>query len=350
MKKLIGIIIALLVVGGIVATLVINKNKMNEETSATIQEDKGVPVSTVLAEEETYSLDFSANGPAQAVNELNFVSNTQGRVVAIYVDKGSYVSKGAPLLKVDSELLESDYNAALAAYEAMSQDVERFTNSNQVGGVSDQQLQSLKTQLTAAKSRLDRSRKMLEDAVVKAPMTGRINMRYVELGSLIAPNVPLFDIVNDNSLKVMVGVPESRVKMLSKGQKVTLTNSSVPGKTFGGKVNFIGIKTDRGLNYPVEILLDRDPDLSVGMYLKVQFADNAERTGILVPRKAIVGSAKAANVYVVENGKAVQRVVTLGEMVDDKVEVLDGVSAGEEIITAGIMNVADGTEVICVNK
>ena len=350
MKKLIGIIIALLVVGGIVATLVINKNKMNEETSATIQEDKGVPVSTVLAEEETYSLDFSANGPAQAVNELNFVSNTQGRVVAIYVDKGSYVSKGAPLLKVDSELLESDYNAALAAYEAMSQDVERFTNSNQVGGVSDQQLQSLKTQLTAAKSRLDRSRKMLEDAVVKAPMTGRINMRYVELGSLIAPNVPLFDIVNDNSLKVMVGVPESRVKMLSKGQKVTLTNSTVPGKIFGGKVNFIGIKTDRGLNYPVEILLDRDPDLSVGMYLKVQFADNAERTGILVPRKAIVGSAKAANVYVVENGKAVQRVVTLGEMVDDKVEVLDGVSAGEEIITAGIMNVADGTEVICVNK
>lgn len=339
----------MLVVAGIVALLASNKKKMNAETSSTIEAEKGVSVSTITAEAETYNLDFSANGPTQAVSELNFVSNTQGRVVAIYVNNGSRVSKGQALLKVDSELMESDYNAALIAYEDMKQNVERFTRSNEVGGVSDQQLETMKTQLEAAKSRLDRSRKMLEDAVVKSPMTGVINMRYVELGSLIAPNVPLFDIVNDNQLKVMVGVPESRVKLLSKGQKVTLTNSAEPGKVYSGRINYIGIKTDRGLNYPVEIYLDKDNSLRIGMYLKAQFADNAQRTGVLVPRKAIVGSAKAANVYVVVDGKAVQREVVLGEMIGDKVEVLEGVNAGEEIITAGIMNVADGTEVIRVN-
>lgn len=350
MKKLTGIIISVLVVAGIVAVLASNKKKMNAETSATVREDKGVPVSTVIAEESAYSIDFTANGPAQAVNELNFVSNTQGRVIAVYADKGSYVKKGDPLLKVESELLESDYEAALATYEAMRHDVERFTRSNEAGGVADQQLDNLKTQLTAAKSRLDRSRKMLEDAVVKSPMTGVVNTRFVELGSLIAPNVPLFDIVNDSRLKVTVGVPESRVKTLSKGRKVTLTNASVPGKTFAGTIGFIGVKTDRGLNYPVEIILDKDSDLRVGMYLKVHFTDETQRTGILVPRKAIVGSAKDANVYVVENGKAVRRIVTLGEMIDDKVEILEGVDAGDNIITAGIMNVADGTEVICINK
>lgn len=349
MKKIIGIIVSVLVVAGIVALLASNKKRMEAEATSTIEAETGVSVSTVTVEEESYSLDFAASGTTQAVSELNFVSNVQGRVIAIYADNGKYVRKGDPLLKIESELLESDYKASLAAYEAMLQDVQRFTNSNQAGGVTDQQLDNMKTQLTAAESRLDRSRKMLEDAVVKSPMTGVINSRYVELGSLIAPNAPLFDIVNESQLKVIVGVPESKVKLLARGQQVTLTNTAEQGRTYTGRINYIGIKTDRGLNYPVEIYLDKDSSLRIGMYLKVQFADNAERSGVLVPRKAIVGSAKAANVYVVENGMAVRREVALGDMVGDKVEVIDGISAGDQLIVAGIMNVADGTEVICVN-
>lgn len=349
MKKTTGIIIAVLVAGGVAALLVSNKIKMNKETSATIQAEKSVAVSTFNVQEEDYSLEFTSSGITQAVSELNFVSNTQGRVIALYADNGKFVHKGDVLLEVESELLNSDYEASLAAYEAMLQDVQRFTRSNEAGGVTGQQLDNMKTQLAAAKSRMDRARKMLEDAKVKAPMTGVINSRFVELGSLIAPNAPLFDIVDDSRLKVTVNVPETRVKYLEKGQKVSATNNSTPGRTYTGTINFIGIKTDRGLNYPVEIYLDRDSELHIGMYLKVRFGDNASRTGVLVPRKAIVGSAKAANVYVVEDGKAVQREVVLGEMVGDKVEILGGVSAGDEIITAGIMNVADGTEIRRVN-
>lgn len=345
MKKITGIAITVAVIGGIVAVLASNKKKMTAETSETIQAENAVSVQTVKTQADTYSLEFTANGAVTAVSELNFVSNTQGRVVAIYADNGKKVRKGDKLLEVDSDLLQSDYEAAQAAYDDMKQNVDRMTRSNAVGGVTDQQLDGLKTQLKAAKSRLDRSKKMLEDAVVKSPMNGVINMRYVELGSLIAPNAPLFDIVDESQLKVNVGVPESRVKLLEKGQTVTLTNNATPGKTYTGKINYIGIKTDRGLNYPVEVYLDKDDALRIGMYLKVQFSAGTTRTGVLVPRKAIVGSAKAANVYVVKNGKAERRSVVLGEMVGDQVEILEGVTAGEELITAGIMNVADGTEV-----
>lgn len=348
MKKITGIAITVVVIGGIVAVLAANKKKMEAETSQAAQTESGVLVSTVMTKSDEYSLDFTANGATTAINELNFVSNTQGRVIAIYADNGKYVRKGDKLLEVDSDLLQSDYEAAQAAYDDMKQNVDRMTRSNAVGGVTDQQLDGLKTQLKAAKSRLDRARKMLEDAVVKSPMDGRINMRYVELGSLIAPNAPLFDIVNDSQLKVTVGVPESRVKLLEKGQQVTLTNSSLTGRTFTGKINYIGIKTDRGLNYPVEIYIDKDDALRIGMYLKVQFNAGTGRNGVLVPRKAIVGSAKAANVFVIKDGKAVKRQVVLGEMIGDNVEILDGISAGEELITAGIMNVADGTEVTVV--
>lgn len=348
MKKFWTIAAIVLVVAGMVFMLASNKKKMAEETAATVGMDSNVPVQTVKVATEAYNADFASNGTAQAVKELNFVSNTQGRVVKILADKGDKVRQGQVLLKVDSELLEADYQAAKAAYEQMKLDEQRFTRSMEAGGVTQQQLDNIRTQLVAAESRMARARRMMEDATVKAPIAGTINMRYVEMGSLIAPNVPLYDIVSDSRLKVTCNVPETKVRLLSEGQKVTATTSTLPGKTFTGTIDFIGVKTDRGLNYPIEVILDEDEDLLIGMYMKVQFAADGQRAAILVPRKAIVGSAKSADVYTVVNGKACRREVTLGEMVGDRVEVLKGLNDGDEVVVAGIMNIADGTEVTVV--
>lgn len=348
-KNIIGTTVAALIVAGMVLLLAGNRKRMKEEAASAFTTDREVPVSTCEVAEEEYSRDFTSNGLSQAVSELNFVSGVSGRVVEIYVDKGRSVRKGDPLLKIDSDLLESDCRASLAAYETLRDDAQRFERSNRTGGVTDQQLENIKTQLVAAESRLARSRKMLDDALVKSPMDGTVNARYVEPGSLIAPNVPLFDIVDDRALKVVCNVSESKARMLSRGLPVTLTSGSVPGRTFSGRISHIGIKTDRGLNYPVEVLLDKDSDLRIGMYLKARFGSGAQRVGILIPRKAIVGSAKAADVYLVRDGKALLREISLGEVIGDRVEVLEGLSAGDVIITSGIMNVADGAAVKPVN-
>lgn len=310
-----------------------------------IATEGAVAVSIYKVEEESYRHDFTSNGLCQAVSELNYVSSVSGRVVEIYVDKGKAVRKGDPLLKIETDLLESDYKASLAAYETLRNDVQRFENSYRAGGVTDQQLENVKTQLVAAENRLDRSRKMLDDAVVRSPMAGTVNSRFIEIGSLIGPNVPLFDIVDERNLRVVCNIPESRVKTLSKGMPVSLTSSSFPGKTFSGQVGHIGIKTDRGLNYPVEVFLDQDADLRIGMYLQARFGAGMMQSGILIPRKAIIGSAKAANVYLVTEGKALRREIALGDMIGDRVEVTEGLSAGDIIIVSGIMNVTDGTAV-----
>lgn len=350
MKKIIGIAVALLILAGMAFLLVGNRKKMKEQTSSASLAEREVAVYTDTVAERSFSHDFTSNGISQAVNELNYVSSVSGRVIAVYVDKGRSVRKGDALLKIDAELLESDYQASLAACEALRTDVQRFERANQAGGISDQQLESLRTQLVAAESRLARSRKMLEEAVVRSPMAGTVNARYVEPGSLIAPNVPLFDIVNDRALKVPCNVSEDKVKRLAKGMQVSLTSGTVPGKTFSGHISHIGIKADRGLNYPVEVLPDPDADLRIGMYLKVQFGGGALRTGILIPRRAILGSAKAADVYRVRDGKAALQEVSLGEMIGDEVEVVSGLAAGDVIITSGIMNVADGVAVKPLNR
>lgn len=346
MKKITGILIVLVAVAGIGYLLYSNKANISRQAQEVAATGSDVKVRTMKVSLEQYSNEFTSNGVTKAKNELNFVSDVQGRVVKIFVENGAKVKKGDALLEIDKELLEADYKANKAAYDALVKDEQRFARSNQAGGVTSQQLDNIRTQLTAAESRLAVSAKRLADATVKAPMNGTVNARYCELGSLIAPNAPLFDIVDDSRLKLTCNVPESRVRMLQAGQKVRLTGGT-PQREFSGEISYIGIKNDRGLNYPVEILLDRDENLQIGMYLRTEFQTSDNR-GILVPRNAVVGSAKAANVYKVAGGKAVQQQVQLGDMAGDRIEILSGLEDGDVIVVAGLMNVADGTQVTTV--
>lgn len=348
MKKTIAITVAAVLVAGSVLILMGNRKKMQEQTSSTSADSSEI-VTTFKVKAERPDRAFYSTGVAQACSELNFVSEISGRVVEIYVDKGSRVSKGTPLLKIDSELLEADYKATLASYEALKKDEERFSRSFNAGGVTSQQLDNIRTQLIASESRLAVSKWKLDNAVVKAPMSGTVNNRFVETGSLIAPNVPLFEIVDDSRLKVVCNVPESALRMVRTGSRVDVSCSN-GSSSWTGTVKNVGVKTDRGLNYPVEVSLTRDSGLKAGMFLKVCFRPEENEEAILIPRRAVVGSVLSADVYVIENGRAQRRPVTLGEMFGDRIEIVAGLSEGEEVVVAGLMNVSDGCAVRIADK
>lgn len=347
MKKIIWTIIGVLAVAGMVLLLVGNKKKIQEQTSSIAEAGSSEVVTTFTVSKENCDRSFTSNAVTQANSELNFVSEVSGRVVSVYVDKGSRVGKGAALLKIDSELLEADYKAAKASYDALCKDEERFSRSFEAGGVTSQQLDNIRTQLVAAESRLTVSRWKLDNAVVKAPIGGTINMRYVEPGALIAPNVPLFEIVDDSRVKLTCNVPESKLGLVKAGQKVTAVGND--GETFAGVVKNVGVKTDRGLNFPVEVLLDRNSALHAGMYVKVNFSAPDDQPGILIPRKAVVGSVLSADVYVAKDGVAQRRPVRLGDMFGDRIEILEGLEEGDEIIISGLMNISDGSSIRIVN-
>lgn len=349
MKKIVGYLLAAVLIVGMLLLLFANKRRLQRQTAEAEQADQTELVGTYTAVEENYSLTLSANGTTQASRELNFVSDIAGRVIQVYADKGKRVVKGTPLLKIDTELYEADYKAAKAAYDAIKKDEERLARSFASGGVSDQQIANIRTQLVAAESRMTASRWKYENTVVRSPMTGTVNNRFIEVGSLLAPNVPLFEIVDDRALKIVCHVPESMAGLISKGMRVRATYSNMSGSEFTGIVKNVAVKADRGFNYPVEIVLDPDDNLHIGMYLKVEFPGSVERTGILVPRKCIVGSAKSAALFIVSDGKAQRREVKLGKMVGDRIEVLGGIIPGEKVIQSGLMNVENGTSVRVIN-
>ncbi len=347
MKKAVASALSALVLAGMAMLLINNKKNVMQQSISVSENERTVNVSTAKVERSFISDGFTSGGVTLAQKELTLYPDIAGRVVEIYTDKGERVLKGSPLLKLDDELLRADYLAAKASCEALERDERRLANANEEGGVSRQQLDNVRTQLSAARSRLTVAGRRYEDAVVRSPIDGTVNLRFAEVGSLVSLNSPLFEIVDESRVKIICYVPEDKVKLLSVGQRITAMASD--GAECFGRVGHIGIKSDKSLNYPVEVAFERGQEVRIGIYMKVRFCDGCGHDGVLVPRKAVIGSARSAMAYVVEDGKARSRVLRLGKMFGASVEVLEGLREGEQMIVSGLMNVAEGSEVKIVN-
>jgi len=347
MKKFVYIFSVIALIAVIIIVLISNKKSTQEKSMLASKISTSVSVQVDIVRETPINLSFSSNGTLDPVRELAFMSDVAGRVVSVFVDEGTRISAGQKLIQVDDEMLRADFVASEAAYNALKTDLDRFTNANKEGGVTDQQMETIRTQYVAAESRYISSRRRLADAGIKAPFSGTIIKRYVEVGAYLNPGARLFDIIDDSQLRVMCNVTEKQVLNVSEGQKVRIMCGTFPGETYPGTVTFAGTRADRSINYPVEITIsERDKKLlKAGMYATVYFDAAAEKQGIQVPRSAISGSVKDAIVYTVENGTASARSVVVGAMMDKYVEILSGIEAGDSIIVAGLINVNDGMKV-----
>lgn len=351
MKK---IIITIVVIVGALALIgyVLTKNKEENKAKTDIVAEKNAAVSVKVTpvKTEEVSLDFVANGNFQPIQELTFSAEKSGKVISVLVKEGDYVRVGQTLLTMRGDIINVNAQQAQAVYQNAKSDYSRYENAFKTGGVTKQQLDQAKLALTNAESNLTQANINVGDTRVKAPISGFINKKHIEPGSILTgmPATPLFDIVNVSKLKLVVTVNENQVASLKKGNTVNITASVYPDKTFSGKITFIASKADESLNFPVEIEISNNSnnDLKAGMYGTANFASNQQKQNLMVvPRNAFVGSVSSNQIFVAQNGVAKLRKVTAGRILGDQVEIINGLSDGETVITTGQINLQDGNTV-----
>ena len=154
-----------------------------------------------------------------------------------------------------------------------------------------------------------------------------------------------FDIVDD-SAETEMQYYESQVLSISKGQEVNIKTDAYTSQLYSGTISFIGKKSGMGLSYPIEIVIKNKQELMTGQFVTADFKSVTQQKGILIPRNAVSGSVKSASVYVVKNGIAQQRDISIGNMVGKRVEVIQGLQAGDSIVVAGLIDVTDGVKVV----
>lgn len=330
---------------------VLTKNKAENKAKTDIVAEKNAAVSVKVAQVKTenVSLDFVANGNFAPTQELNFSAEKSGKVISVLVDEGDYVNVGQTLVIVRSDVVNVNAQTAKAAYENAKSDYARYENAFQTGGVTKQQLDQAKLQLTNAQSNLTQANINVGDTKVKAPIKGFINKRYIEPGSILTgmPATQMFEIVDVSKLKLKVTVNENQVASLKIGNTVDVTSSVFPDKVAKGKIIFIAPKADESLNFPVEIEITNNANSSIkaGMYGTATFASSQKQDLKVVPRNAFVGSVSSNQIFVVENGIAKLKKVTAGRILGEQVEIINGLSDGETVIVTGQINLQDGNTV-----
>ncbi len=326
-----------------------NKKKNAEKTAVVAQTaNSEVAVRVSPVQKEEVAGDFMVNGNFIPAQQLNFAAENSGRVVNVLVDEGSYVRKGQVLATIKADVLSLDLESAEATYQNALRDKQRFENAFKTGGVTQQQLDQARLQLQTAETRLAQAKVRVSDANVRSSINGIVNKRMIEPGAVVSPGTALFELVDVSRLKLAVTVNELQVANLKVGDKVEVTASVFPDQKFNGKVTFIAPKSDASLNFPVEIEIASNPGgkLRAGMYGTAMFdmPNNAPVT--TVPRSAFVGSVSSNQVFVLENGNTARiRKVLSGRVLGDKVEILDGLNEGDQVVVSGQINLADGSKV-----
>ncbi len=326
-------------------TLASCSSKNNEQA----QNKEEVPtVKTMTVEKKTIERKLTYSATIMALEENHLAPATAGRVDKILVDVGDVVSRGQVVVMLD----RTNYNQAKIQYEKLTLDFMRMDSLLKAGGVSKQQYEQLKMQLDVAKNNLDF---LDENTTLRSPINGVVTGKYLNDGEMFAmspaPGIgkpAIVSIMNLSSVKLLVAVPESYLPNLRKGMDCSVYAEIYPDKKFTGKIQKIyPIVDNMTKTVTVEIVVpNAQLILRPGMFAKAELYFGDAET-ILVPSYAVlkqVGSNERY-VFVFKDGKAIRKVVQIGMVLDDMLEIINGLTLGEELIYQGHTSLLDGMNV-----
>ena len=214
------------------------------------------------------------------------------------------------------------------------------------------EITSAKTARTQAQIALKLAQKRLNDATIRAPISGIISRRSLDLGGMALPAAPLFEIVNIDTVKATVEVIEVQLSQLAVNQQAFIEIDGIDAE-MSGSVAFISpTLTPTRRTAIVEVAIDNpDGRLRPGMFAKVTIPIEVHTDAILISRAALIedANAKTQNVFVIEDGVSQRRVVEIGLLRAGEAEVLSGLTEGEATVTAGQHSLKDGESVRVVN-
>jgi RND family efflux transporter MFP subunit len=325
--------IALLAVGALTACGG-NKEQATGETETRIK------VHTIAARLQDVSDVSTYTGNVQA-DVINHITPTMpGRIEKIYVEIGDRVAKDQLLVQMESSNLQQQ-TTQLANLE---RDYERYRALLEVGGIAQQQVDQIKTQIDVLKAAI---RNLEDNTQLRSPISGVVTARNYDNGNVFAQQ-PILTVQQLNLLKVIINVSESYFTRVRLGMPVDIRLDVYGSEVFTGKVSLIYPTIDAATHtFGAEVAIDnRDMKVRPGMYARVTLNFGTIES-IVVPDVAVQKQAGANDkyVYIVQNGVARYRRVEPGQRLDEFCVILSGLDAGDEVVTAGHARLIDGTPV-----
>ncbi|MEZ5037203.1 MAG: efflux RND transporter periplasmic adaptor subunit [Chitinophagales bacterium] len=347
MKKIIWIIAGVAVVGMMMFKLLSNKKTTENRV---YQYDKEKPISVSVDTIRLQNIVDAGNytGTFEPNKETKISADIQGKINAVLVDVGSYVSKGQTLIQLDNSLLKLQLQTVEVQIEGLEDDVKRYTILTEADAVQGVQLEKARLGLKSAKIQRATLLEQISKTSIKAPFNGIVTAKLNEEGGFAAPGVPLLQITDISTLRFTVNVPENDLVKFQNYQTYKINADVYPDISLSGKVSMIGSKANMGNSFQIQFQVANTKNLSIksGMFGKVNLSESEQEQGILIPTSAIIEENGIAKVYVIKNGKAILQSITTTKTIGNKTLVSSGLNENDIIVTNGFINLFDGANVL----
>ena len=288
----------------------------------------------------------------KATANLKNVEHNYRRMKVLF-ERGTVAERQFESAELEYAVAKADLNSAQERLDMLLE------------GATKEDRQALQAQVNQARAALDLARIRLSYTRITSPIDGTISERLFDAGDLAVPTKTLVTVVQMDTVKVIVYVPENQIRFMAPGLQAQLTVAAYPGQVFCGKIDTVSPTLNPATRmFYVEIkVINKDRLLRPGMFAAVSLSVDPHPNALLVPKEAVLYREQYLEntvnseteigqvnyVFVVEDGTVHMRKVSLGHESDTMVEVCDGVTMGEQVVIRGLNQLNDGDRVTVVN-
>ena len=346
------ILLVLVVLAALIGGLAYFKYRQIEEQIALSSQPMPAPtVTAVTVAPKDWEPTLEAVGTVQAIQGVEVNNEVAGQVTAIEFDSGAMVKRGEVLVRLADEVDQADLEGLQAAERLAQIKVERNRTLLKDRAVAQGDFDEISAQLDQARAQVKAKQATIEKKTIRAPFDGQLGIRQINLGQFLPEGSPIVPLQTLDPIYVDYALPERHLGLLSVGQAVRVRISAHPERAFPGTVQVISPGIDQGTrNVRVRALLS-NPDLALrpGMFARVATLLPREEAVLTLPREAIAFNTYGDAVFVVraEEGKTIveRRQVRTGAVRGDEIAVIEGLAAGDRVVSSGQVKLRNGLEV-----
>ncbi|MGF1586798.1 MAG: efflux RND transporter periplasmic adaptor subunit [Bacteroidales bacterium] len=295
---------------------------------------------------EIYSESIRATGELLSFEETEIMAPVPGNVLNIYFREGQNVNKGDLLVEIDNRSWSARKRGLEAQLISAESDLVRKKDLLQIEGVSQEELEQSQATVSNLKAQIDELDVMIDLAHIQAPYSGRLGMRNFSPGAYLRQGDIITSLVQSHKLRVNFSIPARYASLAKENQEVEVI-SSASGDTAVAVIYAIDPTINpASRSLQIRAMLDNEQGRFVaGDFAQIIFDVEQTKDALLVPAESIIPELNTQVVFIARNGRAVRQEVETGSRTRDRVQILNGLSPGDYVLTTGLMEIRDGDQI-----
>lgn len=337
----------------VIATVFIlfSNKKKAEQKVYRFDENGKIAVTAEAVKFGEFELDKMYNGTFEPNKESKLMFELPGRIANLNYEVGEYVSNGNVIANLDIELLKLQKEQVELQVSALESDYKRYKILLEEKAVQLVQYEKIETAYKTAQVQLKTINEQIRKSSLKAPFNGIITMKFSEIGTVTAPQMPVVQLSDVSKLRMTIQVPENEIRYFKMNESIEIKTDLSSDKIYEGKVVVISGKSDIAHNFLVQVEINNnDMQIKAGTFGYAMKKMNTIDKQISIPISALIGSSILPKVYVVQNEKAILKEIEILDRNNSSAAVKSGLKVGDIVVTSGFINLSDGKNVLVKNN